>query len=378
LLDTLHNEASERLKTAYAPKSQGPLGSALSALARFAAACPERELFIKPEYYGDISASSHNEWTFILVVWWLTSRPSPTTGRPVTVETAATYVSLLKGYLSFSYGFALVDQPLRLKKLYEDLAQSKPRGGVRKKRRALRRKHLRRIFRLEEAQRTDVDTVNEVAAIGTAWHVLARGGEIAPGVRHAKWNAEAMPTRADLSFHRRKRDGRYAVLWLRPLKKKGKGLAPKVPQYILEHDGSGSDVYNLLQRLERFDPVPVAQRAATPLFRRRAKVRGGRVEARHLTVSQLRKAVKKYAMALGYDDPSVWGAHSPRIGGATDLASTGEASELLLKAKGRWSSEIGAIYARLTRGALLASSSLMQRARGSDLEELMPDFVQPA
>ena len=39
-------------------------------------------------------------------------------------------------------------------------------------------------------------------------------------------------------------------------------------------------------------------------------------------------------------------ARSPLIGGATDLASTGKASQLLLRAKGRWASDIGAIYAR--------------------------------
>ena len=56
-----------------------------------------------------------------------------------------------------------------------------------------------------------------------------------------------------------------------------------------------------------------------------------------------------------------WGAHSLRIGGATDLAAAG-ASPLLLQAKGRWSSDIGRIYSRMTRKCQLAASKLMHKA----------------
>ena len=84
------------------------------------------------------------------------------------------------------------------------------------------------------------------------------------------------------------------------------------------------------------------------------------------------------APAALQNDRHSWGAHSGRIGGATDLASTGKASALLLRAKGRWGSDVGAIYSRLTRRGLLAASRLMQRARGRDLEEIFPEFVQPA
>ena len=73
---------------------------------------------------------------------------------------------------------------------------------------------------------------------------------------------------------------------------------------------------------------------------------------------------------------SEWGAHSARIGGATDLAATGESSPVLLQAKGRWASDIGRIYARMTRRSQLAASRLMQEARGRDLEELLPGFTQ--
>ncbi|KAL1508440.1 hypothetical protein AB1Y20_004543 [Prymnesium parvum] len=55
------------------------------------------------------------------------------------------------------------------------------------------------------------------------------------------------------------------------------------------------------------------------------------------------------------------------------------ASPLLLQARGRWASDVAKIYNRQTRQALLEASSMMYGAgKGRDLEELMPDFVQPA
>ena len=93
-------------------------------------------------------------------------------------------------------------------------------------------------------------------------------------------------------------------------------------------------------------------------------------------MAQLRKHVRDCAAAIGYPKRKQWGAHSGRIGGATDLAATGKASELLLKAKGRWASDIGKIYARMTRRSQLAASRLMHQARGRDLEEIHPGFTQ--
>lgn len=165
----------------------------------------------------------------------------------------------------------------------------------------------------------------------------------------------------------------YAVLMLRPLKKAGGQVQPKIPQYIVQYDGGGSDAYEALRRLERFDPVPAAERGSTPLFRQFSGPR-----ATHMTVNKMRMLVRLRMQQLGYEEPKQWGAHSCRIGGATDLVATGKASAVLLQAKGRWASDIGKIYARMTRRCQLAASELMQAARGRDLEELLPEFVQPA
>ena len=93
-----------------------------------------------------------------------------------------------------------------------------------------------------------------------------------------------------------------------------------------------------------------------------------------MSTKKLRALCKKIASKLGYN-PDEFGAHSPRIGGATDV---GDKSPLMLQAKGRWGSDIGAIYARLTRRGLVRASRAMQGNNARDMEELCPSFVQPA
>ena len=76
LLQRLHDEATGRLRHAYAPRSQGPLASALRAFARFAEACPQRDLLREPRVVGDWAAAAHNEWTLILFASYLSSTTS--------------------------------------------------------------------------------------------------------------------------------------------------------------------------------------------------------------------------------------------------------------------------------------------------------------
>jgi hypothetical protein len=211
----------------------------------------------------------------------------------------------------------------------------------------------------------------KMAALGAAWHVLARGGEICPTGR---WDARRHPTRADLTFHSDAKGRRYAILWLRPLKKKGSAIQPKVPQYIMEADGGGSDVYMLLKRMVEVDPVKPELQELTPMFR----LQDTRGRWRHMSVAQLREFTRDCAGRLGFTSRAEWGAHSARIGGATDLVATGKTSQVLLQAKGRWASDIGKVYARMTRRHQLAVSRLMQQAKGRDIEELVPEFVQVA
>ena len=146
--------------------------------------------------------------------------------------------------------------------------------------------------------------VNQWGSVVTAWEAVARGGELCP-------ERGVGPTRADLTFES-DRHGDTATLWLRPLKKRGRRAAAKVPITFAAHDGGGSDTYAALRRLERHDPVPDAARAATPLFRG--------ADGKAMRCAAFRKLVKSIASGLGFD-PAEFGAHSPRIGVPPPAAS---------------------------------------------------------
>ena len=200
--------------------------------------------------------------------------------------------------------------------------------------------------------------MNEWAAVTTARHVLARGGELETIMRK------------DLTFHRvGQSQRRYAILWVRPLKKRAGQAQPKVPQLVGEcTSAGGASAYSALARLAEAPFWQDCDPAKTPLFRSKP--------TRAITTSYFRAVVRKLTKLLKFD-PKQFGAQSARIGGATDLAATGKASQLLLQAKGRWSSDIGKIYARMTRKAQLAVSDMMYESSSKDLEEILPEFVQP-
>ena len=317
-------------------------------------------LFRRPAFVGDLAVLAHNEWTLCLWAVDLIGEVSKRTRKPLKASTIAQRISLFKGLVSHRYGFQIAGDAPRLGNLLKDMRSKDPLEGTRRKRRALRYRHLKRVWkRCSDVRSSSFVRVNEWAAVTTARHVLARGGELATIMR------------SDLTFHvmsgsRR----RYAILWVRPMKKRAGQAQPKIPQLIGECDGAGgASAYSALARLADAPFWQGCDPATTPLFRSKP--------TRAITTSYFRALVRKLTKQIGFD-PKQFGAQSARIGGATDLAATGKASQLLLQAKGRWSSDIGKIYARMTRKAQLAVSDMMYESTNRDLEEILPEFVQPA
>ncbi|KAL1500528.1 hypothetical protein AB1Y20_013184 [Prymnesium parvum] len=189
LLHRLHADAIARLRVAFAPGSKGELNTVLRAFNEFARACPQRHLFHAPRYRGDSAATAWNEWTLILFAQFLASAPSKKTKRMLKARTVESYISLLKGFLSYTYNFELVERSPRLSRLIKALYSDDPLADSRKKRRALRRHHLISMWeRVAEARSDSPNAANDQALLAVAWHVLARGGELAPQVRPEAWS----------------------------------------------------------------------------------------------------------------------------------------------------------------------------------------------
>ena len=367
-LRQLEARVRQHLSSANAPSTRSTTLTALRKLARFAdGAAKGRQLFLRPEVQGDISVASYNEWSMMLWAEDLLSRKSRKTGKLLAVSTVAAYVSLVKSELSAQFGFELIGtSERRLRRVLKAMRLAEPVRD-RKKRRGLRGRHLRRAFKvLEPVARThgiatadERQKIAEWASVATAREAVARGSEVCPDGPHG-------PTRADIEFSDSSRHGRLVTLWLRPLKKRGREAAAKVPIIFAQHDGGGNDTYAALLRMERADPVPRDQRASTPLFRH--------ADGRRMRLSHFRKVVRGVAAACGFD-PKEFGTHSPRVGGGTDV---GDESPLLLQAKGRWGGDLGKIYARLTQRGLVRASRAMQRRGAKDMEEIHAAFAQPA
>lgn len=370
LLHRLQEAAAGHLQQRLAPASIAKLKSVMRHLRGFAKAVAgvREPLFREPRAHGDMQALLWNEWSLVLFLEYLALRRSARTGRHLAANTVAEYVQMAKVELSTRWGFAIAGVPQRLPAVLKGLRRARP-GQERRKRRGVRRAHLRRAWEADAGLAADkAAAANRWAAGATAWQAVARGGEVATPLRALRrWRARDRPTRADLEFGE-SGGRRWACVWLRPIKRRNGESAERVPIFFEEGDGGGDDAYAALERMARLDPVPERQRAAAPLFREGTQP---------MTVESLRAHARAVMRAAGQASRGI-GAHSFRIGGCTELAAQG-ASPMLLQAKGRWASDIARIYARLTRRAQLLASRAMQRGgAGRDLEELFPSYAQRA
>ena len=119
--------------------------------------------------------------------------------------------------------------------------------------------------------------------------------------------------------------------------------------------------------------VPTASRDTAPLF-------VGPDGSLPVDTTVMRDAVRLAAAALG-KDPSQFGASAPRRGGATDMkAALGlAAGKKITQQRGRWATDIDDIYARASVAEHVAASTALASASDTlTLEQIVPDWVQPA
>ena len=92
-----------------------------------------------------------------------------------------------------------------------------------------------------------------------------------------------------------------------------------------------------------------------------------------ITVAQLRGMVKALMESIGLD-PSKYGAHSLRIGGATAALAAG-VSPQLIRLMGRWSSDIYEIYCRMSLQAALGVGLAITSAEVDSFESGFHDEI---
>ena len=160
---------------------------------------------------------------------------------------------------------------------------------------------------------------------------------------------QAPPTLSDLRFVWDD-SGRllYAELMMLPLKK-GTGVV-KVPIKIPYSKGNVRSAF-FLWLLSALDPVPDSAQRSLPLFRQwswECSTRAPQV----IKQDDFRKWYQNKMKEAGIKHWKHYNTHSFRIGGATALLGAKVSMELI-KAMGRWASDIAEIYTRPTVGTIL-------------------------
>ncbi|KOO23995.1 hypothetical protein Ctob_005785 [Chrysochromulina tobinii] len=152
---------------------------------------------------------------------------------------------------------------------------------------------------------------------------------------------------------------------MRPCKKLRYHGGKTVPVFLF--DGSVLTPVQELLRLFRVDRVPPEAYATTPLFRRSSGV--------SFTTDYVREVVRFLMRSVGLP-PGLYGGHSLRIGGAS-AALAANVSEAVIRAMGRWDSDVYELYLRGSlacarqMGSVIASTSYEDFEAMFDHEEFV-------
>ena len=275
------------------------------------------------------------------------------TDRGVQASTAACYFGQVQGWhakehgIKLAAGIKLARLPAMLKGMRRILGESG---------RAIRRGIA------PQALRAAMDLVldpcvpahaNIRAALAVALQGLLRSAEYAcdSGV---KFQSSKHLTRGDIAECSADR----LVLMMLPCKNM-RHLTGKTCPLVIGAGGEYVDAVHEVRNMLAVDPVDRSLASVTPLFR-------DPVSNEPLRTNHLRDLIRRLMGAVGEPDPSQFGTHSLRIGGATALFAAG-ADETVIRTMGRWSSDCYRLYVRACYESTLKWSRLAGSTQVRDL-----------
>ena len=153
---------------------------------------------------------------------------------------------------------------------------------------------------------------------------------------------------------------------MRPCKKLRYRGNKTVPVFLF--DGSILKPVTELLRLFRVDRVPPEAYATTPLFRR--------ASGKPYTTDYVREIVRFLMSSVGLP-PLLYGGHSLRIGGAS-AALAANVSEAVIRAMGRWDSDVYELYLRGSMDSARRMGSVIASTSYEDFEAMFDheEFVR--
>ena len=424
-LDTLRAGLRQAVAESVDP---GRLASALTHFELWREELPSRVPFLPLSGEGSpgrLEAARYNDESLALYAASALRRGSLQRGRigaPIAPDTVTGYVSALRALLTRDGGVRMLvpEANVMVPALARAVRRARPPAKPRRKRRGLRSRHLRAAAANPAFQRRESWQARRRCLAAVAAHVLvARGGELGrvdgkeftPGRgllwRHVQWHGPGeVHQRAACTVHLcsvkdvEGRGQRYPI----PILSHGTGVLEDGGRGGAQRGGTGRRggrgrggrdgraaagagsqgtsrepdalcAYELLREAWAEDVRLLGEEAAreAPIFRR--SPRGGAGEA--YETRDVTAIVREVAAAAG-DDPSQFGAHSARIGGATDFRDLlgPEAGKRVLKVRGRWKSDIFHIYTRAAVEESLEASAGVAGVTTRDIESIFAGYTE--
>ena len=274
------------------------------------------------ETYAPLRLKLQEEWLCMRFIASLVETGS------VSPSSAATYFGQVQGWHAKEYGVKLA-AGMKLNRLPQMLKGLRRTMGddSRRVRRGVSPQDLKRAMD-KCLDPSNIVHANIRAAVSLAFQGLLRGAEFAVD---GKFNTRTDMTRADVASLSAQR----LVVMMRPCKNM-QHLTGKTVPLIIGAGGTLIDAVSEMANLQRVDPVSAAEAPLTPMFRQE----GGAA----LTTRRVREWTAALMASINLD-PSQFGAHSYRIGGATALFAAG-ADPTIIRTMGRWSSDCYRLYVR--------------------------------
>ena len=360
--------------------------------------------FVALDHAGDLGAGVYNAETLELLAEYMRlcgSRRAGQKGERISADHVQATVSTVRLLRSAEahYGVLVPEADTSLSNLYKAMRKEQGPRGERRACRAFRAADFRRLV-ATGYEHAHGEARTEWALALVAHNLLLRGGEVGR-TDSAAWDPSRDLTLVSVELRGACADSRgrpWLIVWVVSIKDPQMRFRA-VPLPILARADAGDPLcaYGALAAhvQRRWADVPrcagpcawckrargaarpggaapsSCQRANTPLF--------AHADGEPYCTSDVRDLGKRMATAAGMSPDEV-GGKLFRIGGATDLrdALGMERAPSALKERGRWGSDIGAIYARSLLRDQLDTSAALGDAAAPEMEAMVAGWVQPA
>jgi hypothetical protein len=349
----------------------------------------KRAPFVRLQYIGDLEALLHNQETLEMLGEHIRvrgSRQPGQQGRTLASDTVDAYVSTVKVFVSFEAHYEITAKEVNvvMPQAAKRARQKQGPPGTRKLSKGMRAHMMVKLAAMGYS-RGSARALSRWAAGLAAHNLLLRGGEL--GIVHG-WTFDPSrdPTFGAIEFRAPCADsaGRPWLTWdVVPVKDANarRRICPMAVRRRQIGGDEGADPMCL------YDAIRLHWRASTGTEPPQVGRVGGAIAVRPIFTGErggvwdtrdTRELAQEYAEALGLVK-SEFGAKAFRIGGAIDWRDVFKHdAERIITERGRWHSDIAAIYARALAEAHLRGSAAVGDAVGADLESLCAGWVQPA